>query len=645
MTRRALGLLALALLAGHALAAQSVVRGETRGVLITLDGAGAGVIDDAVRRGLMPNLQRLRALGAVARGSQPPLPVKTAAAHAALFTGAWGDTNGITGNSMPRPGGTLGELDSGFTSQHLLAEPIWVTAARQGLDATVVTATQNYPFEPFFDGRRFGGSYGAHLSMLDGFQGIQAPDRVLHAADLEPRVPAPAERLPVHVGDVRACAFHVAGARVEALLFDDPEDPQVGFDTLALASGTSSTRLKPLGTGADPGAFGVLRLSLAAGEAGLFLRLFELSADGRELLLYHTSPAVLRASRPELQALALQATDGFVPGTANQPYERGELGAPLWAGGDGTAEARLLETVALCIRQFRRLTELALDRSANKLVVTYLPVPDEFSHLWLGLLDPALPGHDRALAARLRPYFDRGLGLIDAHVGFLLSKADAHTFVAVAADHGQTTINRVLRPNVALRDAGLLVLDETGGVDLKRTRAAYFAGNTGYVLVNRPARGGQVPPGQERGVRRAVSRALLALRDPKTGQRLVRAVLDASRGPGPFGMGGPHGGDLYLSLAAGLDLEPSTRGALVEAVRPAGTHVCDPQRPELQATFQVAGAGVAPGVDLGVIRHIDVAPTLCALLGLDPPAEARGHVLVTALAQRAARAPLLGAAQ
>jgi arylsulfatase A-like enzyme len=52
----------------------------------------------------------------------------------------------------------------------------------------------------------------------------------------------------------------------------------------------------------------------------------------------------------------------------------------------------------------------------------------------------------------------------------------------------------------------------------------------------------------------------------------------------------------------------------------------------MHASFAMAGPGVARGVDLGVIRQIDIAPTLAALLGLEPPAQATGRVLEKALA-------------
>jgi arylsulfatase A-like enzyme len=72
----------------------------------------------------------------------------------------------------------------------------------------------------------------------------------------------------------------------------------------------------------------------------------------------------------------------------------------------------------------------------------------------------------------------------------------------------------------------------------------------------------------------------------------------------------------------------------VEEIAPRGVHGLNPERAALQAGFVVAGPGVAAGVSLGPIRQIDVAPTLAALLGLDPPAQATGTVLTKSLARR-----------
>jgi len=616
------------------------VRGRTKAVLVTLDGAGASVVADAVARGLMPRLGRLRAEGATADGSLTSLPVKTAPGHAALFTGTWADVNGITGNRVSVPGARVTEEDTGYTSTHLRAEPIWATAAREGLQASVVSAPQIYPFAPYQRERRFAGNFDRGLTLIEGFQNYDVPDAVYTAADLRPRAAAGwIHELPAHDGEVVEVELAVAGTTVDGLLYDDPADAARGLDTLYLGldkDAQGGITLKPApARGMDASAFAGLAVRIAGTEAAAYFRLFELSADGKKILLYRTSLHPLRASRPRIEEPAFAATGGFVGGWAGKTYEDGQLGPLLWAGGDGTAERRYLETVALCIRQFTRLTDFAMDRTGWDLLVTYLPFPDGALHVWLGRLDPSLAGYDAALAGRLRPFLDEVLKAADAFVAHVADRAGAETLIAVGADHGMGGVNAVVNPNVALRTAGLLSLDARGAIDLARTRAVYFPGNSTFVLINRAEReDGIVRPEEEDAVRREVASALLAIRDPRTGLSPVTAVVDPRQAAGHDpAIGGPEGGDLYLSLLPGYDLAADLSGDVVKAVAPKGAHALNPERSEMLASFVVAGPGVAAGAKLGTIRQIDIAPTLCALLGISPPAQATGHVLREALAR------------
>jgi predicted AlkP superfamily pyrophosphatase or phosphodiesterase len=56
-----------------------------------------------------------------------------------------------------------------------------------------------------------------------------------------------------------------------------------------------------------------------------------------------------------------------------------------------------------------------------------------------------------------------------------------------------------------------------------------------------------------------------------------------------------------------------------------GMHGYDPERPDMGAIFLALGRGVPPGARPGVVRSIDVAPTVAGLLGIDPPRDAEGH--------------------
>ncbi|HVQ32066.1 MAG TPA: alkaline phosphatase family protein, partial [Vicinamibacteria bacterium] len=430
----------------------------------------------------------------------------------------------------------------------------------------------------------------------------------------------------------REVEISVAGSAVFGLLYDDPEDPVRGFDTLLLSINkdvSGAVRLKPRPPG-DPGSFGSITVSLAGLEVPVFFRLFALSADGSDLLLYRARAGAFLSNRTLVPAAALKATGGFVGNAADDLYLQGALGKILPEGGDGTAERRYLDTVRLVERQFERLLAFGAARTRWDVLVGYIPFPDEFLHLWWGHLDPSLPGHDPVLASRLRPFLDEGLRVADAYVGALVEHADAETVVAVGADHGMSAVRTRVRMNAALVAAGLLGLDAAGHVDLTHTRAYYLA-EAGYFLVNRTSRpGGIVAPADEEAVRAAVATVLRGLRDPRTGAAVVEEIIDPRQSD--WGLGGPNGGDVYFRLAPGVFPVGDLQGQVVYDAPAAGEHLLDPRRPDVQASFVVAGPGVARGADLGVIRQIDIAPTLAVLLGLDPPAQATGTVLEKALA-------------
>lgn len=110
---------------------------QGRVFLISLDGMGHQLFTtDPVAKKLR-TLHRLSREGAMAEGGiRPAYPSTTGNSHAALWTGAYGDINGIHANATPiapRAEHTAFERNIGFRSDSLRAEPIWVTAARQGV--------------------------------------------------------------------------------------------------------------------------------------------------------------------------------------------------------------------------------------------------------------------------------------------------------------------------------------------------------------------------------------------------------------------------------------------------------------------------------------------------------------------------------
>jgi predicted AlkP superfamily pyrophosphatase or phosphodiesterase len=83
----------------------------------------------------------------------------------------------------------------------------------------------------------------------------------------------------------------------------------------------------------------------------------------------------------------------------------------------------------------------------------------------------------------------------------------------------------------------------------------------------------------------------------------------------------PHAPDMILFAEEGCTFGDTAAGALPFNEKPErkGSHGHDSSLPDLHATFVAWGAGIKPGVKLGEISNLDVAPTIAKLLGLDLP--------------------------
>ena len=130
-------LLAAALPAGARATARELppaqgARGGTV-VLVSLDGFRWDYLD----LGLTPNLYRLAREGVRAEAMVPVFPTKTFPNHYSIVTGRYPARHGILGNvftdpELGRSFSPVGHASRCATARFYLAEPIWVTAERQG---------------------------------------------------------------------------------------------------------------------------------------------------------------------------------------------------------------------------------------------------------------------------------------------------------------------------------------------------------------------------------------------------------------------------------------------------------------------------------------------------------------------------------
>lgn len=624
-------------------------------VFLSWDGTPAWLLRRMLDEGKLPNVRRLAAAGAMAEASTGNWASKTAAGHAAVFTGAYGDVNGITSNSvalMPAAAHTIAEAGvSGYNADSLLAEPIWVTAAKQGRRVAALSVTQSQPFamhnEPGFVSAQGVPGFAApkdKLWMADGYGArVLSGPAVYRAKDVQDLRTTDAATtrwtgLP-GAGPYREFTLKVADTTLNAVVFGGADDPAMALSRgLDLAGADAVLRPTPPSL-TDTAAFGrPIPLTSGASTALTYFRLYELAADGSDFLLWRSygSDMATAMTHPGDSAALDEAAGAF---TGNSRLWNG-LGPLLPDGGDGTAERRYAETALLVNRWFREATVWAIRRDMADVYLSYSPFPDEGHHVWMGLIDPESTVYDPALAAKLWPVEEAILADNDRYLGAVMDALEATGRpwdVALFSDHGFMGVGRTFYPNRVLRAAGLAAADAGGGVTVAGTSALYALTGSAFVTVNgvvtstahTPHLGGIVSDGRWDDVAQAATQALLGARDPDTGKAIVTAVLRPDEHEG-LGMGGPHGGDLYLDLAPGYTFGTAlTDGPIAEARGPyqSGDHIMFTLRSRLQSIAVLGGDQIRDVGVIAPIRSIDIAPTMAMAVGLPAPAQARGHVL------------------
>jgi predicted AlkP superfamily pyrophosphatase or phosphodiesterase len=241
---------------------------------------------------------------------------------------------------------------------------------------------------------------------------------------------------------------------------------------------------------------------------------------------------------------------------------------------------------------YARVTEHLLLRHRPNLTLLHLVTPDGHQHNWGPRSDEAYWAVGSA-DDRIRQIYEalQSPGL-----------AGKSTLIVVS-DHGFAEYDRLIYPNVLLKELGL------------EGKARFHAGIGGVYLLDR----------------KDLAATAARLKEKLAAVEGVDRVFTASDFPA-LGLPDPEKNtqmaDIMLSPRPGYSFSNDVKGG--KLVGPPGerrgTHGHLPDQPFAHSIFVAAGAGIKHGVQVGKISSKDVAPTIAALLGVKMP-EAEGRVL------------------
>jgi len=602
-----------------------------KAVIMAWDGTVSLFAQQLLRAGKLPNLAKLIEEGAFADDVMAGFPSKTAPGFASLMTGAPPRLTGISGNRVPRaPSDQFTILDSlaGFSGAPLRAEPIWATAQRGG-KKIIVSHIPTFAEERAEQVVRFSG-----YELIAGRDGI-VTKRAVQSEITQPwDNPPPSDAAPIEI------SFNVGESHFVGVLIDDPADPQIGYDTMAIATQRNGNDVKVHLKPASPSISGELfwsapmSVKTANGqEAKSYFRLFDLKPDGSDFFLYFSRPA--RELKLDAAAEASPTVRAFVGNGASIFYQNGSFGRTIGKGGSGNAEARYLETILFAQHQLMETNRWAMEHLPWDIYLAYTPFPDEAEHVWRGWLDNTLPNFRQEIADKIRPLLEQVYVSCDEHLGLLVAHRPSGALFALVSDHGMQGANKRVAINQVLQQGVMLSVDGQGRVDLSKTKVLYPAVNNGYLLINSTDRKSGIVGQDERAeLVRKISELLFSIRDGE--RQVVKAVFDADRDGEAKGIGGEVGGHLYIELAPGYDFDPRIGpGLMISDTEPYGTHGANPEQASMRTLMVFSGPGIRAGYKLSNVRIIDFAPTLAWLLGLPQPKDATGKVLYEAFAESA----------
>jgi hypothetical protein len=540
-------------------------RARRAGLLWTIwDGAAYSVTTSLLHSGRLLNLRRLIGGGTLASLTPPSPNCQTPPSLASLLTGVDGPEHGIVSYRIPGPAPWSTDSVVGF-EQTLAAAPIWEVAATGG-----------------------GRSVLVHLPWAFRRDGTAPPGIDYAAEAYSQRMFGP------QVVEVPTGASMTLG-RADGTRVAPPFEVTVSRDGESVLARWGRSRRRLRASAVNEMAWRPLH---GSGELGTYVSAWRVDGGVR---FVHTGCWRVRRHDPHR---AVARGEPFVGSTLGDAYRAGALG-PREAGAPGLQADRVFAaSLELQARSFSREAIRALRAyPGRELAIAYQPVIDEAQHelfRWWG--DPG-PGSGCRLRDRAQALMVRAYELADEQLGRAMEVCSEDTTFVVSSDHGFCAVDRAFHVNQALADAGLLVFDGHGDIDLAATEVFFHPARSGAIFA-RPDL--LLSPQSAESLLSRASAALLAARDPQDSRCPTHRLRAANR-RGPERRPDPLG-DLFIEGAPGFDLrsERGPDGATFSGTAKGGNHVANNGAPSLQGILAIGGGvGRTPPIPANLHnRHV-----------------------------------------
>ncbi|WP_191567555.1 alkaline phosphatase family protein [Metabacillus idriensis] len=575
-------------------------------VVISFDGMRADFTQKYIKEGVLPNIERVTKKGVTAENSTTIFPSLTAPSHISIGTGANPSKTGVVSNWYHLPGTKLTDGIAGFNAP-IEVNPIWREAREQGkTTATVGFAGANPEVGEQADytvgyGKTWTGSSYDSLNFVPAADWINTPKSYSKPKEAIINLKLNGQDRPIQM-----------------LAIDSKNDKKMNYNTFYLSEDKVIDKNDSV---VSRNEWGSLPLNITEGVfGGFWFKLKEVNDDLSSVKMYRTAVTSNLIDGPEGFEEEIAAKFGFFPMQDDtQAFKNGWISREEYE----EVSARFvnwLNDVALYIKK-----EYTPD-----LLMFYAPHIDHEEHEFL-LTDSRQPGYTPEKSAEYMEYIKWSYKLADQVVGKTLKNMKDKDNLFLVADHGMDAIHSMLEANKELKDAGLLVLDQNGKVDLTKTKAyAFTSGSVAHVYVNLKDReqGGIVKKEEYNVVVNQIVDTFSKSLD-KEGKKTYEQIMTRdSQQAKAMGISHPNSGDVILGAASGYAIDGNPNApASIQPTWVLGMHGGNPDLPQMKPNFMAVGHSISKGKTIGPVKNIDIAPTIYEILGLNIPSFVEGQVI------------------
>ena len=620
-------LTAVALSPGVGSPAPASAQSGERVLVFVSDGMRHDLMKRFVSEGVMPTYAEIMETGAEGEdGMIPNVPANSGPGWTALVTGAPPAANGVTNNTFhdnTQPFGPFGvsAWGAGVNQAETIAEVAEAAGLKvmalgwQTFDAAnIADGVVVDPYPDWLTGRGIVANYDVELQWTDLLSaGPYLSSTTIELVEADGWANVPESYSPAQEAPLAMLAFSGTAVDYWLYIFDSTDDGATNYDSVLVA---------PAKDGADAAIVGAgdwsqnIPATVDDTAGGFYVKVIELEPDLSQFRLYFT-PITRARVWPESLEEEVVANFDAIPPIDYSPYILGMIDAETFVE-QQIRNAELLgqEIYPYLIRTFE-----------PDLVLAGSEATDSIQHRFLSLALEDSEQYDPETGPTYFSYIERAYRATDEAARALWNEMpDAH--IIVASDHGFHSTWMAINANLVLETLGLYDPADPAS----SPAVAYGAGGMAQVYINLAGRNpdGVVAEEDYELLREQIVAAFEELGPDVIDRVLLKEETEAIAITEDVSWNMLHPdrtGDVVIFSKPPYQFDAPTAGEVTAPTPIYGQHGFLPVTLDGRSVFAAAGPTIEPGIVVGPVTAMDIAPTVAAILGIDAPAHTQGRVL------------------